>query len=325
MSRNLGSESPQWRPSAHLRQLLASPTPAILSMPCAYDALSAKLVARAGFPLTFMTGFGVSAVRGFPDSGLVSYGEMDASAREICNALRPYKLPCIGDGDTGYGNELNVKRTVKGYAAAGMAGIMIEDQVAPKRCGHTKGKSVVATELALGRVQAACDARDELASQGHNDILILARTDARESLGLDEAISRCQAFREIGADITFLEAPQSVQEMRQYCEQVTGPKLANMLEEGKTPILPPAELAEIGYKIAAYPLTLLSASMRAMENALELLKQTYDDPASEAPTVDELGLLSFKQVQDIVGFNDYWIEEERYKGTEASRAQETWR
>mmetsp|Transcript_41810 Transcript_41810/g.130984 ORF Transcript_41810/g.130984 Transcript_41810/m.130984 type:complete len:304 (+) Transcript_41810:224-1135(+) len=259
-------------PANRLRGLLSDPNRKILSMPCCYDGLTAKLVARAGFPLTFMTGFGVSAARGFPDTGLVSYAEMEASARDITAALRPYGIPCIGDGDTGYGNAINVKRTVQGYAATGLAAIMIEDQVAPKRCGHTKGKSVTNREEAFSRVQAACDARDELVAQGANDILILARTDARGPLGLDEAIERCQKFREIGADITFLEAPQTVEEMRRYCTEVTGPKLANMLEQGKTPILSPAELADVGFSIAAYPLTLLSAAIKAQENALALLK-----------------------------------------------------
>ncbi|CAM9327744.1 unnamed protein product, partial [Choristocarpus tenellus] len=195
----------------------------ILIMPCCYDGLTARLVESAGFPLTFMTGFGVSGAHGMPDTQLLSYGEMLASASNICSALND--IPCIGDGDTGYGNAINVKRTVKGYAQVGMAGIMIEDQVSPKRCGHTRGKTVVGRDEACSRVQAAVDSREEGA-----DILIMARTDARAGLGMEEALERCRDFRKIGADITFLEAPQSIEEMHRFCNEVDGPKLANMLE-----------------------------------------------------------------------------------------------
>lgn len=160
-----------------------------------------------------MTGFGVSATYGLPDTGLVSAGEMVASAGVVCGALQ--RIPCIGDGDTGYGNAVNVKRTVKQYVQAGLAGIMLEDQLAPKRCGHTKGKSVVSREEACSRIKAAVDARNEGA-----DIVILARTDARATLGLDEAIERLKLFKQLGADWTFLEAPQSVEEMRRYCQEV---------------------------------------------------------------------------------------------------------
>jgi len=195
------------------------------------------MVESAGFNLTFMTGFGVSASYGLPDTGLLSMGEMATTASIICGNLK--KIPCIGDGDTGYGNPMNVKRTVTKYAQAGMSGIMIEDQFSPKRCGHTKGKTVVARDEAFQRIRAAVDARNEGA-----DILILARTDARGPLGLDEAIERCLTFRKLGADWTFLEAPQSIEEMELYCRTVDGPKLANMLEFGLTPVLPPDQLGK---------------------------------------------------------------------------------
>ncbi|CAM9398885.1 unnamed protein product [Discosporangium mesarthrocarpum] len=278
-----------------LRELLNNGD--ILIMPCCYDGLTARLVESAGFPLTFMTGFGVSGVHGVPDTQLLSYGEMLASASNICSTLQD--IPCIGDGDTGYGNAINVKRTVKGYAQVGMAGIMIEDQVAPKRCGHTKGKTVVGREEAYSRIQAAVDARNEGA-----DIVIMARTDARAGLGMEEALERCSEFRRIGADITFLEAPQTVEEMRRFCAEVDGPKLANMLEFGKTPILPPAELQEMGYTIAAYPLSLLSASIKAMNTTLARLKS--------GQPLDDL-LVDFDEVQGAVGFKDYYAQEEAYK------------
>lgn len=203
-------------------------------LPCCYDGLSARLVARAGFEATFMTGFGVSAVNGYPDTQLVSYGEMQSQASIVAEGLSSAALelggdpiPCIADGDTGYGNAVNVKRTVFGYGRAGMAGIMIEDQVAPKRCGHVSGKAVVPFDEAVQRVRAACDARDEFDSQfgAGSGPLILARTDALQTDGFEAAIERCLAFQEAGCDMTFLEAPRSVEQMQEYCARLKGPKL----------------------------------------------------------------------------------------------------
>jgi 2-methylisocitrate lyase-like PEP mutase family enzyme len=264
-------------------------------MPCCFDALSARLIERAGFPLTFMSGYAVSATRlGLPDTGLIGYAEMAAQGRDICAAVR---IPVIGDADTGYGNALNVKRSIRGYARAGFACAMIEDQVAPKRCGHTRGKQVVSRTEALTRVRAAVDAREEGA-----DVLILARTDARATHGLREALWRVKAFADLGADIVFLEAPASVREMRAFCAATELPALANMLEEGRTPLLPPKELESIGFKIAAYPLTLLNAAIGAMQRALASL-------ARGKPAKLELG---FSELCSLVGFDDYFAEERRY-------------
>lgn len=285
-------------PADTLRVLLEAP--GFLVMPCCFDALSARLVQRAGFPLTFMSGFAVSASRlAMPDTGLASYGEMVAQGRDICAAV---SLPVIGDGDTGYGNALNVKRTVAGYAAAGFAGVMIEDQVAPKRCGHTRGKQVVERALALSRIRAACDARDELAVAGRSDILIMARTDALGTLGMDEALWRAAAFRDAGADILFVEAPRSEAEMAAIPARVPGHHLANMLEQGATPVLPPARLEALGFKIAAYPLTLQFAAVRAMEKALEALA------TGQAP--DDLA--TFEHLKEVVGFPEYYEAEKQY-------------
>jgi 2-methylisocitrate lyase-like PEP mutase family enzyme len=285
-------------PADQLRTLLAQP--GLLLMPGCHDAISAKLVEQAGFPTAFMSGFAVSAVRlGLPDTGLISYGELVDQGRNICGAV---SIPLFGDGDTGFGNPLNVKRTVEGYARAGFACIMIEDQVMPKRCGHTKGKTVVAREEALLRLQAAVDARNEGA-----DILIMARTDARATDGLDEAIARCRAFAEIGADITFLEAPLSEAEMRRYCNEVPGPKMVNLIEFGKTPLLSLARLEAIGYKIAVYPLALLSAAIKAMREALERIRQ--------GETAD---VLDFADLQAVVGFPEYYAGEERYRTNDGS-------
>jgi len=269
-----------------LRELLAAP--GLLTMPCCFDALSARLIERAGFPLTFMSGFAVSAARlGLPDTGLISYGEMVAQGRDICSAVR---IPVLGDGDTGYGNALNVRRTVRGYAAAGFACIMIEDQEAPKRCGHTRGKRVVERAEALQRIRAAVDERE-----AGTDILIMARTDARRTNGLEEALERCRAFADLGADMLFLEAPHSRAEMERFCRELPGHKMANMLEQGDTPILPPAELSAIGFKIAAYPLTLLGSAIGAMQAALVRLRAGL--PAQ--------GLPDFAALREIVGFDDY--------------------
>ncbi|WP_321335546.1 isocitrate lyase/PEP mutase family protein [Breoghania sp.] len=284
-------------PASRLRALLAEPR--IYMMPCCFDGLSAKLVGDAGFDITFMSGFSTAAARiGAPDTGLISYGEMLDSARDVAAAT---PIPVIGDGDTGYGNALNVKRTVKGYAQAGMAAIMIEDQVAPKRCGHTKGKLVVDRSEAVERIHAAVDARKEGA-----DILILARTDARHTHGLDEAIERAAAFKEAGADILFVEAPKSREEMERICKDVPGCHMANLLEGGETPMLSPAELQEIGFSIVAYPLTLLSAATRAMVEALADLK------AGRHP---DDKLLSFPELRRHVGFDAYYEEEARYSDT----------
>ena len=266
-------------------------------MPGCHDAMSARLIEEAGFELGFMSGFAVSAARlGMPDTGLISYAELADQAQNICRAV---SIPLIGDGDTGFGSAQNIKRTVAGYARAGFAAIMLEDQVAPKRCGHTEGKTVVARDEALTRIRAAVDARNEGA-----DILIMARTDARAVVSLDEAIARCQAFRALGADITFLEAPLGVEEMRRYCQEVDGPKMANLIEGGKTPLLPHAELEAIGYKIAVYPLTMLNVSIVAMRAALQQLARGQATAA-----------MTFEDLKRAVGFPEY---------TRKKRGTRTW-
>ncbi len=281
-------------PAGRLRALLDQGR--LLVMPCCFDALSAKLIERAGFPLTFMSGFAVSATRlGLPDTGLISYGEMVDQGRGICAAV---SIPVIGDGDTGYGNALNVKRTVEGYARAGFAAVMIEDQVAPKRCGHTRGKAVTGRTEALDRIRAAVDARNE-----RGDILILARTDARATHGLDEALLRARAFAEAGADILFVEAPRTEAEMETVCRELPGWKMANMVEGGDTPVIPPARLEAMGFAIAAYPLTLLSAAARAMSGALEDLR-------AGRPSPDRL--MDFAELRETVGFDAYDREASRY-------------
>ncbi len=277
----------------NLRELLAQDCCHI--MPCCYDGLTAKLIEQTGFPLTFMSGFAVSAARlGLPDTGLISYGEMLDQGMSICSAV---SIPVIGDGDTGYGNAMNVRRTVQGYARAGFGAVMIEDQVSPKRCGHTKGKLVVSREEACERIKAAVDAREE-----GSDILILARTDARANHGLGEAIDRARAFSDLGADILFVEAPRSVKEMEKICKQANGIHMANIIKGGKTPVLSPEDLHDLGFRIAAYPLALISAAMQAITDALKELK-TGIYPSK---------IMDFAEVRKQVGFEDYYTMEKRY-------------
>jgi 2-methylisocitrate lyase-like PEP mutase family enzyme len=284
-------------PAQRLRELLAQPNVEI--MPGCYDALSAKLVADAGYKVTFMSGFAVSAARlGLPDTGLISFTEMLDSLRNCCAAAG--KVPLIGDGDTGYGNALNVQRTVVEYARAGAAAVMIEDQVSPKKCGHTRGKQVVSREEARLKIRAAVEARA--------DILIMARTDARAVHGFDEALARCRDFEAEGADIIFLEAPESEDEMRRFCRAMRAPCMANMVPGGKTPILPPDRLQEIGYRLALYPVLLLSSAIAAMQASLAALR-----PGSTAPQPPSI---SFAELQRLVGFPDYWERETRYQAKE---------
>tara|TARA_R110002049_G_scaffold210604_1_gene381471 strand:- start:2451 stop:3341 length:891 start_codon:yes stop_codon:yes gene_type:complete len=281
-------------PADKLRDLLA--TGDLITMPCCFDALSAKLIEQEGFGLTFMSGFATSAAQiGEPDLGLMSYGEVLDQARNITDAI---SIPLIGDGDTGYGNAMNVRRTVTGFAKAGCAAVMIEDQLAPKRCGHTKGKEVVGRDEAFDRIKAAVDAREAGA-----DILILARTDARHQHGLTEAIDRAAKFKELGADILFVEAPKSVAEMRTVCAELSGPKMANIVEGGETPDLSPDELKDIGYQIAAYPLSLMAAAMKAMVETLQSMK-------AGVPRDDKL--MDWADLRKRIGFDAYYQDSERY-------------
>ena len=286
-----------------LRELISSGV--FLPMPCCFDALSGKMIEQAGFNLTFMSGFAASASRiGAPDLGLMSYGEVVDHARNITDAT---SIPLIADGDTGYGNAMNVIRTVSGLAKAGCAGVLIEDQLAPKRCGHTPGKEVVGREEAFDRIKAAVDAREN-----GDDILIMARTDANHTYGLTEALERAQKFYDLGADILFVEAPKNEEEMKQICSELPGCKMANIVEGGLTPNIPMTELNEMGYQIAAYPLTLLSASMRAMKNALANLK-------SDTPRDNDI--LNFSELRDIIGFEEYYEISSQYETSKRNKPE----
>ena len=226
-------------------------------MPGCHDAMSARLIEEAGFELGFMSGFAVSAARlGMPDTGLISYGELADQGQNICRAV---SIPLIGDGDTGFGSAQNIKRTVQGYESAGFAAIMLEDQVAPKRCGHTEGKSVVGRDEALTRIRAAVDARD--AGRG---ILIMARTDARACVSLEEAIVRCQRFREIGRRHHLPRGAARRRRDASLLQRGGRSEDGQSDRRGQDSASAAAHLEAIGYKIAVYPLTLLNVSIQAM-------------------------------------------------------------
>ena len=273
-----------------------------MPMPCCFDALSAKMIEQAGFGVTFMSGFAASASRlGQPDLGLMSYAEVVDQARNITDAI---SIPVIADGDTGYGNAMNVRRTVEGFAKAGCASVLIEDQLAQKRCGHTPGKDVVGRDEAFDRIKAAVDAREE-----GTDILIMGRTDANHTHGLEEAISRGKRYQEIGADIIFIEAPKTVEEMETICREVPGCHMANIVEGGLTPNLAMEQLRGVGFQFVAYPLTLLAASMQAMKHTLELMRD--DLPRGEH-------LMDFEELRVRIGFNDYYETSQVYETSRRS-------
>ena len=278
-----------------LRELLIEKE--FIPVPSCFDTLSAKLIEQANFDVTFMSGFAASASRiGSPDLGLMTFSEVFDQANNICNAIN---IPMIVDGDTGYGNAMNVRRTLKECAKAGCAGILIEDQLAPKRCGHTPGKDVVGRDEAFDRIRAANDMRNE----GY-DILIMARTDANHTHGLNEAIERAQKFYDLGADILFVEAPKNKNEMITICNEVPGHKIANIVEGGITPNLSMRELSDIGYKMAVYPLTVMSSAMKAMIKSLDLLMK--DEDRSDL-------LIDFKDLRKRVGFDDYYEISSKYE------------
>ena len=286
--------------AAKLREKIANGD--FMPMPCCFDALSAKMIEQAGFGVTFMSGFAASASRlGQPDLGLMSYAEVVDQARNITDAI---SIPVIADGDTGYGNAMNVRRTVEGFAKAGCAGVLIEDQLAPKRCGHTPGKDVVSRDEAFDRIKAAVDARQE-----GTDILIMGRTDANHTHGLDEAIHRGKQYQEIGADIVFIEAPKTVEEMETICREVPGCHMANIVEGGLTPNLSMEQLQDVGFQFAAYPLTLLAASMQAMKQTLELMRQ-------DLPRANHL--MDFEELRDRIGFNEYYETSQVYGSSRRS-------
>jgi 2-methylisocitrate lyase-like PEP mutase family enzyme len=250
-----------------LRELLGSP--GMVIAPGAYDAIGARLIEQAGFAAVYMTGAGTSAARGFPDFGLLSMSEMVDNAAVMARATN---IPLIADADTGYGNELNVTRTVREYEARGVAAIHIEDQVSPKRCGHLDGKEVISRDEFVSKIRAAVEARRS------REFVVIARTDARAMHGLDEAIWRANASLEAGADMVFVEATQSVEEIAAVPRQVRGPCLLNVVPGGRTPNIDLREVERMGYKLAILPGLMLKAAIEAGDAALAELKATHLPP-----------------------------------------------
>ena len=268
--------------------------------PGCYDALGARLVEEAGFPAVYMTGFGTSAgLLGRPDVGLVSMAEMADNARRIVEAV---DLPVIADADTGYGNPINVVRTVREYERAGVAALHIEDQVAPKKCGHMEGKQVIPAAEMVEKVRAAADARVSA------ELLIIARTDARAVEGLDAAIERAARYHEAGADVLFIEAPQSVDEVRTIAGSFPGvPLLFNYAEGGKTPAVDHAVLAELGYAIVIFPIATLLAATKAMRATLARIR-------SDGTPINVLAdLPRFAEFLDFIGLPEIRELEQRYR------------
>jgi 2,3-dimethylmalate lyase len=271
-----------------------------LIMPGVYDALSAKIAARAGFEVIFITGYSLSAtLLGEPDFGLLTQSEVVGAAQRICAVV---DTPVIVDADTGYGNAINVVRTVQDLIRAGAAGMFLEDQVWPKRCGHMKGKQVIALDEQLKKLRAAVEAK-----QG-GDFFIVARTDSRQALGLTEAITRGLAFKEAGADAIFIEAPESKEEMKEIAHQVPGPMVANMLERGVTPLMGPKELKELGFDLIVWPLAPLYSAAQSLTEVYTTLRRD----GSTLAILDRL--MPFDDFNRIVGLEEKYALDAKYRG-----------
>ncbi len=279
-----------------IRDLLAENRPLVLGG--VYDGLTARLAEQAGFEVLFMGGFSVAAtLLGEPDFGYLTQTEMADAARRVCRLSRH---PVLVDADTGYGNPLNVLRTVELYHAAGAAGLFLEDQVWPKRCGHMRGKQVVERNEWLRKLEAVVSQR------GERDLFLVARTDARAARGLDEAIARGQAARDLGADAVFVEAPESVAELEAIARAIPGPKVANMVEGGRTPLLTPDELHALGFDLIVTPLAALLASARAVRDAYAELRRV----GTMRGRLDTL--LSFDEFNTLIDLDRHYALEQRF-------------
>lgn len=281
-----------------LKQLISDLSKPLV-IPGVYDAIGAKIAQKVGFEAMFQTGYGTSATLfGMPDYGFIGATETTENARRICRAV---SVPVIVDSDTGYGNALSVWKLVSELQAAGAAGIFLEDQRWPKRCGHMAGKEVVEKEEYVEKLQAAVDAKKS------KDFVIVARTDARATRGLDEAIERAKYYKKIGADAVFVEAPRTIDEMKKIGKEIKAPLVANMIEGGATPILSAKELHKMGFKIILYPLSVLYANTYASLAILRELKKSG--------TTKRLAknVVSFDEFNDIVELSKFRNLESRYK------------
>jgi len=282
-------------PAQEIRDLVARDT---ILMPGVYDALTARIAARVGFDVVFISGYSVSAARlGEPDFGFLTQTDMVEAARAVC---RVSDAPVIVDADTGYGNAVNVLRAIRGLQDAGAAGVFLEDQVWPKKCGHMAGKRVVDTAEHAAKIRAAVDAR------GDRDLFVVARTDARQPLGVEEAIERCLAYKEAGADALFVEAPQSVDELARVAEALPAPLVANMVERGVTPHLSRSELRQLGFALIVCPLAALYAATRAVTDVLTELR----DQETTSGAYDRM--VTFDEFNALVDLDARYEDEARY-------------
>lgn len=274
----------------------------IMVIPGAFCALVAIIIEKTGFPAVYMTGYGTSsAILGKPDVGFVTLTEMVLNAKNIASAVT---IPVISDADTGYGNPINVTRTIREFEQSGVVGIHMEDQVWPKKCGHTKGKRVIPAEEMVGKLKAALDARID------EDFIIIARTDARAVLGLDEAIKRGVRYAEAGADMVFVDAPQSEDELRKIAKEIPAPLMVNMSEGGLTPVLGAGDLREMGYKIVIYPTSALLAATKSIMRLMRELKQkgtTADYMNNVMLLSDFHGFIGFPEIYELEKI--YGVEE----------------
>ena len=279
-----------------LRARLAGP--GLITAPGVYDMISARIADRMEFPALYMTGFGVVAsYLGLPDAGLATYTDMVGRVNQICTIA---STPLIADADTGYGGLLNVAHTLRGYSKAGAAAIQFEDQEFPKKCGHTPGRRVIPTADMVKKIRVAVEAR------GDDDILIVARTDARTAHGLDEALHRAEAYAKAGADILFVESPESEREMEKICASFELPLMANMVEGGKTPILSAGRLTELGYRIAIFPATGFLAAGAALDSVYKTLQRDGSSVDATAP------MYPFNDFAKLMGFQDVWDFDKRH-------------
>ena len=286
------------RVTTRLRELLAGPDPVVA--PGAYDALSARLIAQAGFPAVYMTGFGTAAsVLGQPDVGSLTMSEMVSRAAALAAVVGDLSL--IADADTGYGNPINVRRTIREYERAGVAAVHIEDQVWPKKCGHMEGKQVIPLNEMVQKIHAAVDARQD------PDFVIIARTDAIAVHGFEDALQRGQAYHEAGADIVFIEAPRSFAELKAIAQTFPNvPLLYDWAESGKTPLLTLDEIQTLGYKLVIFPVSMLFAATYAMLSLLAVLKQ------GQTPTPFAEHMVTFSQFTHQIGLPEIQALERRY-------------
>ena len=286
--------------SAQLRLLIQQQ--GLLRMPCVYDGLTARLAQEAGFPALSTSGSAIAAsLLGMPDVGLLGLSENVQQATRLVNVLN---VPLICDADTGYGGLLNVMHTVRGYEAAGACAIQIEDQEFPKKCGHMLGRRVISADLMADKIRVAVETRSD------PNLLIIARTDARTTLGLDEALRRAEAYAKAGADILFVESPETEEEMRRIGQSFDLPLVANMVEKGRTPVLTRPELETLGYKIAIFPVTALLAGVQAMTQVYQQFKDTGSSAKGSTSLYD------FADLTKLMGFEDVWAFEKRYAETD---------